>query len=525
MNCSSTSTPPSRVKSRYFTVRFLRFLGRVVWSRGFLWTIVIFISLVVLFYQYENWNGATELKAARAQMLAVTGTDDFRSAIPATVPEENNFFALPVIKSWREPNKHGSGGFCTRFPGDKLLPKDFVKPEIKDEPGRTVLDLEGWAAVQKVNAGAGRREAAGVLCKALGDGNGILPQLIAGLDRSDSQLIPSKRQLLEEAGDDPVKAGIPACTGVVSMFNNLEIHLRAAALAEDGAKTRDVAGVMLRLADGFEHDPELVGLIVGTAMNRITLKALNEALGCPSLQEADFRKLQEWLGASTDLQRTRRTFVHQLLVADAVFGSFHRHQMERKHRTSLRTALTSENGFMNLLLDYSDYGPSGWIDTNHAFAVEQLSLLCGDAGEEGWRAGADGAKRMQKTASTAATFRLGSKTFIMPRRALGVIIIPAVSGVWEKAAKNVFRRRCAILTCALHRYRLAHRAFPASLTELDSSLLSSPLTDPAKEGVPFGYRLTDKGFVLWSVGEDRNDDGGDDKKDWTWRHEVPTATN
>jgi hypothetical protein len=497
----------------------------VIWSRGFLWTIVIFVSLVVLFYQYENWNGATELKAARSWMLAVAGTDDFMTVLPATVPEEENFYALPIIKSWREPAKHAAGGFSIRFPADKLLPKDLIKPEIKDEGGRTSLDLAGWAAAQKINAGTAGRDTAIALCKALGDGNGIIPRLVAGLDRSGSQLIPSQRQSLEVAGGDPAKAEIPACSGAYQMILNLEIHLRAAALAGDAAKTRDLSGVMLRLADGFDHDPGLVPLLVGTATNRITLKALNEALGCPSLQDTDFRKLHEWLSTSADLQRARRTFVHMVLKADAVFSSFHRAEMERTHRKWTRDALRTENGLMNFLTYFAGYGPSGWIDTNHAFAVEQLALACGDAGEEGWRAAADGAKQMYKAAATASGIKLGSKTFINPRRVLGVLTIPAISMVWEHAVKNVFRRRCAILTCALHRHRLAHGAFPSSLTELDPSLLSSPLTDPAKEGAPFGYRLTDKGFVLWSVGEDRNDDGGDDKKDWTWRHEVPALTN
>jgi hypothetical protein len=34
------------------------------------------------------------------------------------------------------------------------------------------------------------------------------------------------------------------------------------------------------------------------------------------------------------------------------------------------------------------------------------------------------------------------------------------------------------------------------------------------------YRLTEKGFLLWSVGMDRVDDGGDAEKDWIWRHEA-----
>ncbi len=520
---ASTLSLPVSVRSRYFTVRFFRWLGRFFFSRRFLWTIVILASLVVLFYQYENWNGARELKAARARMLATAGTEDYMTLVPPTLPEEENYFALPVIKSWREPSQYGAGGFSTRFPGDNLLPKGFTKPEIKDEAGRTRLDLAGWAATQKGSAGTGGRDTAVALCKALGDGNGVIPQLIAGLDRSGSQLIPSRREILEEAGGNPVKAGIPACTNCYTTALSLEIHLRAAALAGDAGKTRDIAGVMLKLADGFDHDPGLVSMLVGMAMNGITLKALDEALACPSLQDADFRRIQQWLGAADDLQRTRNTFIHQMLVSNSVFASFLRIQAKQMSKTSARDGLRSEDGFMKYLAYSASFGPSGWMDTNQAFVLECLARTCGEPGDEGWRAGINGNRYMQDAVRTAAGVRLGSKTFVNPRRVLGVIHVPAMSGVWESAAKNEFRRRCAILTCALHRHRLAQGAFPASLAELTTSLLPSPQTDPAKAGVPFGYRRTETGFLLWSTGHDRNDDGGDAEKDWTWRHEFSPA--
>ena len=45
------------------------------------------------------------------------------------------------------------------------------------------------------------------------------------------------------------------------------------------------------------------------------------------------------------------------------------------------------------------------------------------------------------------------------------------------------------------------------------------MKDPAKSGALLNYRRTERGFLLWSVGDDRVDDGGDAAKDWIWRHE------
>jgi len=56
---------------------------------------------------------------------------------------------------------------------------------------------------------------------------------------------------------------------------------------------------------------------------------------------------------------------------------------------------------------------------------------------------------------------------------------------------------------ALLRYRQAHGAFPDSLDALDVEGLIDPFVDE-----PLHYRTEDAGFVVYSVGDDQNDNGG-----------------
>ena len=51
-------------------------------------------------FQYENWNGPRELAGARAQLFTRTGTLEPMALLPEEVPENDNFFAIPLIKSW-----------------------------------------------------------------------------------------------------------------------------------------------------------------------------------------------------------------------------------------------------------------------------------------------------------------------------------------------------------------------------------------------------------------------------------------
>ena len=75
-------------------------------------------------------------------------------------------------------------------------------------------------------------------------------------------------------------------------------------------------------------------------------------------------------------------------------------------------------------------------------------------------------------------------------------------------ASTAVRIDQARLACALERHRLLHGAFPETLDALMPHFLPSLPPDPWS-GAPYHYRRTEAGsFLLYSVGENRVDDGG-----------------
>ena len=60
---------------------------------------------------------------------------------------------------------------------------------------------------------------------------------------------------------------------------------------------------------------------------------------------------------------------------------------------------------------------------------------------------------------------------------------------------------------ALKRHKSAHGSYPATLAEIDPQFLAETLLDPFT-GQPLVYRLESNGFILYSLGENRLDDGG-----------------
>ncbi len=82
-------------------------------------------------------------------------------------------------------------------------------------------------------------------------------------------------------------------------------------------------------------------------------------------------------------------------------------------------------------------------------------------------------------------------------------------GLPGRAAEAESRRRLLITALALERYHVRHGTYPNALDELTPEFLMPPPTD-FMDGLSLRYRLTDDGhFVLYSVGLDCIDDGGE----------------
>lgn len=85
----------------------------------------------------------------------------------------------------------------------------------------------------------------------------------------------------------------------------------------------------------------------------------------------------------------------------------------------------------------------------------------------------------------------------------------SIYGYLRKLAITDTARELVITAIAIKRYQLAHRHYPANLDELIPVFLHAIPRDPM-DGKPLRYHPNpDSTFLLYSVGEDGKDDGGD----------------
>ena len=89
--------------------------------------------------------------------------------------------------------------------------------------------------------------------------------------------------------------------------------------------------------------------------------------------------------------------------------------------------------------------------------------------------------------------------------------IVSLSGVLRRVMTVEAARQMVVTAIALKRHQLKHRSFPERLADLAPEFLATVPTDPV-DGQPLRYRKdVDRTFLLYSVGENAKDDGGDPK--------------
>ena len=111
----------------------------------------------------------------------------------------------------------------------------------------------------------------------------------------------------------------------------------------------------------------------------------------------------------------------------------------------------------------------------------------------------------------------------LPYNLFAAIAVPNYTKAVQTFALNQTRADEAQIVCALERYRLAHGTYPESLNELVPQFIDK-LPHDIIGGQPLKYRRTTDGqFLLYSIGWNEADDGGQlssypySQGDWGWR--------
>ncbi len=450
-----------------------------------------FLVVVVLFL-WQDRLGEGELAKAKSEVLLRFGTDDARAILPPPIADEDNFFALPVIASWRTD----SGDYV--IPADAFWPADLPKPKlVEGRDGRaSTIDWTEWTA-RGVDAGG---SSAHELHARLAGGRSLLAELAKGLDRPASCLLPMRSGEFAEP-----KVSIPS---VMSRQTDLALRLRVAASAGDAEQTRLIAQILLRLfAESSASHGTLLAMLIGDAVHDEAFAAIQDALSFPVWSQTSLSELQVQLARVDDLQALKRASLYEMLLGHKALMDFRSEVASRDLGKTLWRVAKSTDYSVNLVA----LGPLGWRDADAAFQLRFWLTVIGPEKEDGW------IQAQEATSDLIARFRrekyLVDGVIVKPHLFLSNLVLPNLGKIHSESAFRLFERRSLIAACELEKYRLVHGVYPAALPVVPGFSLN----DPARPGKVLGYRREGDGYLLWSAGPDSRDNGGDKSSDWVWR--------
>jgi hypothetical protein len=153
------------------------------------------------------------------------------------------------------------------------------------------------------------------------------------------------------------------------------------------------------------------------------------------------------------------------------------------------------------------------------FSLDRASQKEGHATQvEFWTDNVEAAKRpIEETLSQFDELAERSKT--LPSWAPAFLPLDKLLGQMNQdwPVRQYWRNRAALRSAAAalaaERYRLAHGRWPESLAELVPTFMAKRPLDPY-DGAPLRSRRLEDGCVIYSIGEDRHDDGGNLVRKW-----------
>lgn len=268
------------------------------------------------------------------------------------------------------------------------------------------------------------------------------------------------------------------------------LRLETALWAQDGYSdhaVRSTRGV-LNCARAVGDEPTLISMLIRIAIQAIALRSLERVLaqGQPSPVElADFQRLLEDEAAQPLLWlalRGERALMHETLN-DLVAGKVNAAQLGGAAGPS-----------------FVDRVEGKVLSIGAPGANARLLRLMTERIEIARRPVEEHAGRMK---SLPPLRKQGGASGI-----LVALLLPAIDKVGEAFVRSQAMLRCGITAIAAERYRQAQGRWPATLAELvEAKLLDAVPLDPF-DGAPLRLRRTSEGVVVYAIGFDGKDNGG-----------------
>jgi hypothetical protein len=505
------------------------------WAARTLFALACLITLIALFYAEEDWRGWHAWNKFKHEWEAKGEHFDFASVVPPPVPDDQNFALTPVVFTsygqmlTREgkivPSEDRDANFVNRVKMSVAHNDNWPTNSTGSWQKSTASDLKVWqqyyrelaAKTNEFSVPSQPQSPAADVLLALSKYDSAIEELRAASRR------PCSRFPLNYDSESPAAILLPHLAALKKCSQTLQ--LRSIAELQNGQpdKALDDVKLALQLTDKIHTEPCLISHLVRIAMVQIILQPVWEGL-------AEHKWLEEQLIA-LDAELAKLDFLPDYKLGMRSELGFQGTEMDRlrRHPEQLREfwSLGGDEAKSSKQLPPGYLAahliPAGWFYQNQfrcARMMVEYYIPVADVSQGTF------SLDLLRRGDAVLTAEINS---VSPFNMLEKLMLPALGNAAKKFACGQSSVDLARTAIALERYRLAHGEYPEALDTLAPQFIAK-LPHDIINGQPLHYRRTSDGqFVLYSVGWNETDDGGEvgfkkdgsldvNTGDWVWRY-------
>ena len=487
--------------------------------------------VIALFYVIENISGrkAWERYVKECEAKNQTAASDLEKTylwiediIPPAVDEEKNFANIPLFKEiFRRANKEHPFVNDSEDESLDLLLKTMDGWFWKGMPRCSELNRADFEEIRDLESGTRyegmpKEECIQFIQKKLEPGLAGYKEIQKALKENPQCRYPveyknAEMTLLPHLMTIKEIALIAATSGLVKL-----------ALGQSDEALEDLYFIM-DLADTLSNEPNLISALIRVTVYCFALDMIWEGIESDSWTPENLRQIQKRLKKDDFWHTMKLGLIGERAFANTIF------QKRPGHLFGLVSSetLDLESGTLTRIISKSKLivqllMPCGWyyrVLLKYNKTID-LVLSCLDVDNKCFKEG---------------TFQSPLKELEDPKawkiRGIPTSIVKIFEMDQLYHSHLMFIMKCAFsqstidkarVACALELYRIENKKYPDSLYDLGELLPKEELPKDCINSKPLQYRLTDEGYILWSVGRNGTDEGGvrswfDDKGDWVWK--------
>jgi hypothetical protein len=445
------------------------------------------LALVLIFYAEEDLRGWHAWQKCKREFAAKGFVMDWDKLIAPSVPDDQNFFAAPKMQEWFVRNPNSSSDLTKRLANPKTSTIGTTNAIVSEAEARNYLAWSDQFAP---------------------DFNLIRAALKRPYARMDGDYSKPYQQPI------PNFVAVRIVAQTLAQRAHCHLLLNQPELALDDLT---LLHYMCRLLEGAPTGKPmtLVAAMINVAVAGLYTETVAEGMKQHLWQEPQLIELQKQF-AEVNLT----PFVLEALREEPVAIC---REVEMAHGNWLKLWNANRQSRFERFCWW--FWPRGWTYQNMVnIAVFGLKPLTGFD--------------LENDTVAPRKFEIASRELdrfvshgVSPYKILAAIAIPNFVKAPQTAAHNQTLANEAQIACALERYRLVHGEYPETLDVLVPQFIET-IPHDIIGGQPLHYRRTDDGkFLLYSVGWNETDDGGQDisaktpngvidftKGDWVWKN-------